>query len=252
MALQRGFVPSSSVSTGALRRTGSLLLARSLPSCWVCLCFEGNSISGGPRRNGSWPLTPPRCSCGLALGRDEPLLMTEDVRLLEADDPDMLLLHDFELGRPLQPVEISLSNGSASPVTRLLVATQKSFMEPLELSPVEAIKWWWASVETRLRNPRIEWIARPWVVQIPLLEPGETKRFRLLTYDPGADLQVVFYTFRTPLPWVFNEDVGLVDPAATLRAMPAARCKLIWLQRRPPRTNTGKGQRPTASVSPRR
>ena len=144
------------------------------------------------------------------------------------------------------------SNGSASPVTRLLVATQKSFMEPLELSPVEAIKWWWASVETRLRNPRIEWIARPWVVQIPLLEPGETKRFRLLTHDPGADLQVVFYTFQTPLPWVFNEDVGLVDPAATLRAMPAARCKLIWLQRRPPRTNTGKGQRPTASVSPRR
>jgi hypothetical protein len=35
------------------------------------------------------------------VGRYEQVLMTKDVRLLESDDPDMVLLHDFEL--VLQP-----------------------------------------------------------------------------------------------------------------------------------------------------
>jgi hypothetical protein len=34
---------------------------------------------------------------------------------------------------------------------------------------------------------------------------------------------------------VFNQDAGLLDATATLGAMPVARCKLIWLSRRPPK-----------------
>jgi hypothetical protein len=161
---------------------------------------------------------------------NEDVRMAEHVHLLEVRDPDVELLHDFPPGERLTPREIAVANGSASPVRDVLVAAQKNFLEPFDLSPVEAIKWRLASVETRLGDDRIRWVDRPWVVQIPVLEPGETKRFRLLTPDPFAGLQVVFHTVSRPQPWVFDELFGLADAGFTRTYMPTATCKLIWLR----------------------
>ena|SRR5215216_3005789 len=166
---------------------------------------------------------------------DQEVHVKEDVRLLEADDPDVQLLHDFQPDTYLWPREITVANGSGSPVTGLLISTQKNFLTPFDTSPIQAIAWRFRSVEDWLADDRIEWVDRPWVVRIPVLEPGETKRFRLLTPDPYTGLQVMFRTVSRILPWVFDDSLGLRDAGVSGRLMPAAYCKLIWLSRRPPK-----------------
>jgi hypothetical protein len=169
---------------------------------------------------------------------DQEVRMKEDVRLLEADDPDVQVLHDFQPGEYLWPREIAVANGSESPVTGLLISTQKNFLTPFETFEtwhVRAIAWRFRSVEDWLADKRIEWVDPPWVVRIPVLEPGETKRFRLLAPDPYGGLQVMFRTVSRILPWVFDDFLGLRDAGVSGRLMPTAYCKLIWLSRRPPK-----------------
>jgi hypothetical protein len=166
---------------------------------------------------------------------DEETEMAEGVDLLDARDRDVELLHEFQPGTSLWPREIAIANGSASPVREVLVSDRTSFFDPWhvwDVTIIKLIKWRFTPIDMRLEDDRIHWLYAPWVVQIPVLEPGETKRFRLLAPGPHAGLQVVFHTVSRPQPWVFDDLYGLADAGFTRTYMPAAMCKLIWLRRR--------------------
>jgi len=164
---------------------------------------------------------------------DEETQMAEGVDLLDAADPDVELLHDFQPGTSLWPRQIAVANGSASPVREVLVSDRTNFLGlPLNVSVLELIKWRFTPIEMQLEDDRIHWLNAPWVVQIPVLEPGETKRVRMLTPDPDTGLQVMFHTVSRTQPWVFDDLYGLRDAGFTRTYMPAAMCKLLWLRRR--------------------